>query len=175
MMGRPPIPTKRKMAEGDRAAIGVNKLNAKLASEPQAEEHLPPCEPRLKGRVAALYAFYSEELEKMQLSYRPDVGTLQGLCVAQARAELADDLVESEGLVVKSPVMSSKDEFLGYAEKVNPAIKISQDQWRLFEKFLSHLGLSPASRTRLTIERKADQDGEAQVSFAKWQQARATQ
>jgi P27 family predicted phage terminase small subunit len=58
--------------------------------------------------------------------------------------------VRRKGLTVKS----------GDIVKTNPAIHVSNQAWRLVRAFGSEFGLSPVSRTRLTIEKPdaGDQD-----------------
>jgi P27 family predicted phage terminase small subunit len=136
--GRKPKPTQQQINEGDPGKRGVKKLGEKLAAEPKAERGLPECPDYLGARARAAWAMWKEELEKMRLDCRPDGPMLEGACVNYERAVKADLVIAKSGLVV--------------AGRANPAIAISNAAWRQVRSFCSEFGLSPVSRTRLTIE-----------------------
>jgi P27 family predicted phage terminase small subunit len=159
MRGRKPKPTARQIVEGDPRKKGVNKLQAKLESEPIAARGLPDCPRHLRGRARAAWGFWKLELESMKLDCRPDAMMLEGACVNYAKAVQADLLVAAQGPVVEEPVMNSEGEQVGSRFKRNPADVVSNAAWRNVRAFCSEFGLSPVSRTRLTIE-KADKEGE---------------
>ena len=83
----------------------------------------------------------------MRLDFRPDQIMLEGACVSYERAAMADEMVTKHGLMIREPLPSG-----GFAVRTNPAIAISNAAWRNVRAFCSEFGLSPVSRTRLTIE-----------------------
>lgn len=147
MRGRKPKTTRQQINEGDPRKRGANKLKAKLDAEPRAERGLPECPEHLGERARAAWVMWKEELEKMRLDCRPDGPMLEGACVNYARAVDADLLIAQSGLCVAEVSESGARKV-----KANPAIAISNAAWRQVRSFCSEFGLSPVSRTRLTIE-----------------------
>lgn len=161
MRGRKPKPTQQQMNEGDPRKKGKGKLQQKLAAEPIAARGLPDCPAHLRGMAAARWAFWKEELEKMRLDSRPDDAMLEGACRHYARAVEADLVIEVSGITVEEPVINREGELVGHKIKNHPAIATSNAAWKQVRMFCSEFGLSPVSRTRLTVE-KAD-DGSADL------------
>jgi len=93
----------------------------------------------------------------MNLDCRPDAQMLEGACVNYSRAVEADLQVASQGLTVEeSTIDKESGEKILLRIKAHPAIAISNQAWRLLHRFCSEFGLSPVSRTRLTIEKRDD-------------------
>lgn len=90
----------------------------------------------------------------MNLDARPDAMMLEGACVNYARAVEADMLLSASGIIVEEPIVDGEGEVVGTRYKKNPAVEISNRSWMLVKSFCSEFGLSPVSRTRLTIEKK---------------------
>ena len=160
MRGRKPKPIALQIVEGDPRKHGVHKLNQKLAAEPRAERGLPNCPRHLSGRARAAWKFLRQELQTMNLGYRPDAMMLEGACVNYSRAVKADILVEADGVTLEEPLMDSKGCQIGTKLKKNPAVDVSNAAWHNLRAFCSEFGLSPVSRTRLAIERADDGDRE---------------
>lgn len=155
MKGRKPKPTARQIAEGDPRKKGVHKLDEKLAAEPKASRGLPDCPRHLKGRARAAWNSWREELEAMKLDARCDAVMLEGACVAYARAVEADLMVTKWGITVEETLLDyDEGELTVLTVKTNPALGISNAAWRQVRAFCSDFGLSPVSRTRLTVEKK---------------------
>ena len=153
MRGRKPKPTAVQIAEGDPRKKGTGKLRERLEREPDARRGLPDCPRHLKGRARAAWAFWNEELASMNLDCRPDAMMLEGACVNYARAVEADAILADEGLVVTEPVITKQGDVVGERHKKHPAVEVSNAAWRQLRAFCSEFGLSPVSRTRLTIEK----------------------
>lgn len=91
----------------------------------------------------------------MNLDCRPDAQMLQGACVNFGRALQADKIIRKEGPVVTESMIHPKtDEVVVLRQKVHPAVTVSNQAWRLLHRFCTEFGLSPVSRTRLTIDKK---------------------
>jgi P27 family predicted phage terminase small subunit len=160
LKGRKPKPTSRQIAEGDPRKKGVGKLQEKLASEPKAARGLPPCPIHLKGRARTAWKFWAEELAAMNLDRRPDGPMLEGACRAYERAVEADLIIDKEGLLARDQFIEEDGQVVVLRTKKHPAVEISNRCWLIVRAFCSEFGLSPVSRTRLTIERKDDGEDE---------------
>lgn len=162
MRGRKPKPAAQALADGDTRKIGANKLREKCAAEPQAGKGLPECPSHLKGRAREAWDSWVRDLEDMELDRRPDGQMLEGACVAYHRAVQADLMVGREGITRKlwgilkttDKAGNPKQKRVLLKEKAHPAIAISLNAWRQVRAFCSEFGLSPVSRTRLSIEKK---------------------
>jgi P27 family predicted phage terminase small subunit len=90
----------------------------------------------------------------MGLNHRPDAMMLEGACTNYARAVEADLLVVREGIMVNESIIDDESgEIIVLKRKYHPGITVSNSAWRQVRAFCSEFGLSPVSRTRLTIEK----------------------
>ncbi len=156
MRGRKPKPTERHIANGDPSKRGKRKLEQKLAAEPKAAPGLPSCPKHLKGRARSAWNFWSEELKAMKLSKRPDGPMLEGACRAYERAVQADLILDEKGIIVEDKYVDDSGEVHVLKIRKNPAVEISNRSWLIVKAFCSEFGLSPVSRTRLTIDASPD-------------------
>jgi P27 family predicted phage terminase small subunit len=157
MRGRKPKPTAQQIAAGDPRKRGKGKLETQLACEPKAEAGLPACPRHLRGRARAAWTFWSEALNVMGIDKRPDAMMLEGACVNYARAVEADQIVARDGIMLNiSRIDEESGEVVLLKTQYNPAITVSNAAWRQVRAFCSEFGLSPVSRTRLTIEKQDD-------------------
>ncbi len=153
--GRKPKPTGQHLNNGDPSHLGVRKLKEKLEAEPKATHGLPPCPRHLRGRARAAWGFWADELRDMDLDRRPDAMMLEGACVNYARAVQADLILNDEGLMVEEWALDKETgKRILLRMKSHPAISVSSNAWRQVRAFCSEFGLSPVSRTRLSIEKK---------------------
>lgn len=157
MRGRKPKPTALQIAEGDPRKRGVNKLAERLEMEPQAKRGFPPCPRHLRGRSRSAWKFWAEELATMNIDCRPDAMMLEGACVGYARAVEADLILAKEGLTVKESTIGDTGEVIVLKVKKHPAVEVANQAWRQVKAFCSEFGLSPVSRTRLTLEKPNDE------------------
>ncbi len=101
----------------------------------------------------------------MQLDSRPDAMMLEGACVNYAKAVQADLEVLVGGITVEEPIINKETgDQVGVRVKRNPADVVSNRAWGLVKTFCSEFGLSPVSRTRLTIE-KRDEGGDLMAAL----------
>lgn len=155
MKGRKPKPAARQIAEGDPRKRGKHKLIDRLNAEPRASHGLPDCPRHLKGRARAAWQFWAEELAVMDLDRRPDAMMLEGACVNYARAVEADEIIARDGLTVEESIIDEDSgERIVLKVKKHPAVEISNVAWRAARAFCSEFGLSPTSRTRLSVDKK---------------------
>jgi P27 family predicted phage terminase small subunit len=155
MRGRKPKPTQRQITEGDPRQRGKGKLQNKLDSEPHGEKGLPPCPIYLQGNSRVAYEYWRDQLEKMNLAEMPDALTLERAAVQYALASEADAHITQDGAVILEPIVSrTTGDIVGHRQKRNEWVSIRAEADRIFRQFASDFGLSPVSRTRLTIEKK---------------------
>ena len=155
MRGRKPKAASRKLAEGDTRKIGAHKLAAQIAGEPRAVRGLPPCPRHLRGRARAAWNFWREELITMNLDCRPDAQMLEGACVAYEAAVNSYETIHKQGRLIAKRALDPKTGQLVVTDvRAHPAVAMGNDAWTLLRSFCSEFGLSPVSRTRLSIDRK---------------------
>jgi len=158
MRGRKPKPTAQQIAEGDPRKHGVHKLEERLAAEPKPTVGLPKCPSHLKGRARAAWRFWKEELEAMDLDRRPDAMMLEGACANYARAVEADRIIARDGITVEESTINDDGEVVVLKVKKHPAVDVAARSWSLVRSFCSEFGLSPVSRTRLSIGKEGPQE-----------------
>ena len=163
MRGRKPKPVAQHLADGDPSHRGVKRLRERLDAEPKAARGLPSCPKHLGERARKAWKFWSEELEAMNLDRRPDAQMLEGACVAYEAAVKAYETVEQQGSVIAKKALDPATQRLVVVDvKPHPAVVQRNAAWMLVRAFCSEFGLSPASRTRLSIE-KTDDFGDADL------------
>ena len=154
MRGRKPKPAGRKLVEGDTRKVGARKLAAQIAREPKAARGLPTCPKHLRGRARAAWNFWREELMAMSLDRRPDAQMLEGACVAYEAAVNSYETIQKQGrLIAKRATDPKTGQLVVVDVRPHPAVAMGNDAWSLLRSFCSEFGLSPVSRTRLSIER----------------------
>jgi phage terminase small subunit len=124
--GRKPKPLSLQIADGDTRKRGVRKLREQLAAEPKAARGLPDCPHYLSGYARHAWNVWKEDLASMDLDRRPDALTLEMCCIAYAAVRSKYRKKDYDGM----------DKHL-----------------KTVRSFQSEFGLSPVSRTRLTIEK----------------------
>ncbi len=159
MRGRKPKPVSRQIAEGDPSKRGVHKLRSMLEAEPKAGRGLPDCPKHLKGMARKAWRFWAEELAGMSLDCRSDAMMLEGACVSyQTYVELYE-LIETQGKLVAK---KERNPHTGQMEVVDvrphPALHVRDRALMQMKAFCSEFGLSPVSRSRLSVERQETDD-----------------
>lgn len=137
-------------------------MERRLAAGPKAAPGLPPCPKHLRDRARSAWNFWVAELAAMKLDKRPDAPMLEGACRAYERAVKADLIIDAKGLIVQDKSMSvTKDgkkqiKTVTVRTRKHPAVEISNRSWLIVKAFCSEFGLSPVSRTRLSVEQAPD-------------------
>jgi len=152
-------PTAVQVAQGDPRKIGKRKLAEKLASEPSATRGLPDCPSYLNGRARAAWGFWAAELADMNLDKRPDAMMLEGACVAYAAARECEELIAQQGrFIAKRAVDKKTGDLVVIDVKTHPACVQANVAWSLMRSFCGEFGLSPVSRTRLSVDTSETED-----------------
>lgn len=173
MKGRKPKPLAVQIAEGDPSKRGKKKLREAQSLEIQAERGLPACPSHLNGRARETYEFFQAELEKMGLDRRPDVVMLEGAATAYALAVQADQAIETEGLMLKTPILDREGGVVGHDIDIHPAVRVRDKAWATVRAFCSEFGLSPVSRMRLPQQQPDDGADELMEMLSKPREDRA--
>lgn len=124
MRGRKPKPLNIQIAEGDPRKKGVRKLQEATQGELKAQHGLPVCPDYLDELEREQWRKWSEELEAMDCDYRIDAAKLEAACIAYGEVRRAIKPVERR-----------------------QALKV-------FQSLTSDFPFSPASRSRIHIERR---------------------
>jgi P27 family predicted phage terminase small subunit len=92
----------------------------------------------------------------MQIDHKPDAPALEAAAMAFCRAVDAELIVTREGAVVDEPIYYKGKRLRGaFRKKRHPASVIAANNWLLVKTFAVEFGLTPAARTRLTVDRKS--------------------
>lgn len=137
MAGRRPKPTALKIAEGN---LGKRPLNL---NEPQYGG-LPKCPSHLDKGARAEWKRISKELAGVGLLAAVDRAALAAYCQCWSRWCDAEEKIREVGTVVKSPKS-------GYPIQ-NPYVSIANTALDQMRKFLIEFGLTPASRSRISLD-----------------------
>ena len=153
MKGRKPKPAARQISEGNPRKRGVHKLNAMAEAEPKPAQGLPPCPKHLKGVARKAWAFWSQELEAMKLSARPDAMMLEGACVSYQTYVAMHKKVEEQGELVAKKERNPKTGLMEVVDvRAHPALPVRDRALMQMRAFCCEFGLSPVSRARLSVE-----------------------
>jgi P27 family predicted phage terminase small subunit len=158
--GQRPKPIALQIAEGDPRRHGKNKLLEKQAREPKATDGLPDCPAYLRKnqRARAAWNFWRAELVKMDLDRRPDCHMLEGAVIAYAETVACFELVEKQGRVIPRRARDGAGNWVVVGMVAHPAVRQRNQALLIMRAFCSEFGLSPISRTRLSVEPPDDQE-----------------
>lgn len=143
MKGRKPVPTILKIVRGN---PGKRPLNQ---NEPQPRHIEPRCPKWLTSDGKKFWREIAPVLRGMGLFTEAERLALTALCVSLADLKAAHENVEKYGRVIKTPKGSAQP---------SPYIAIQNSALKQIRSFLSELGLSPASRSRIHMPGTEDDD-----------------
>ena len=160
MKGRKPKSTALQIVEGDPRRHGVHKLAAKAAAEPKAADGLPECPKYLRKnpRARTAWNLWVKELERMDLARRPDAHMLEGAVIAYAESVACYLLVEKQGRVIARRARDASGNWVVVGMVAHPAVRQRNQALLIMRAFCSEFGLSPISRTRLSVENPAEEE-----------------
>jgi P27 family predicted phage terminase small subunit len=118
--------------------------------------------PKLSAEARREWKRIVPELLRLGVLTVVDGKALASYCHAFARWQEAEKDIKKFGLVVEEPVLMKIDDELidsGYIRlKRNPAVGISFEAQKVMKSFLVEFGLTPASRSRIRVEKPAEAD-----------------
>jgi P27 family predicted phage terminase small subunit len=134
MRGRKPTPTRLKLVTG---SPGGRYLNRR---EPKPDIKLPTCPAHLCPTAKAEWKRLARQLHDLGIITDLDRAALAGYCQAYGRWVEAERKLHETPLLIKIPS--------GYIQQ-SPWLTIANKQLELMHKYMSDLGLSPATRPRI--------------------------
>jgi len=136
MRGRKPTPTALKILAGN---PGKRPLNS---NEPRPAAAVPSCPRHLNTEARREWRRITQELAAVGLLTNLDRGALAAYCVAWARWCEAEQHLNTEGTVSKTPN--------GYPQQ-SPWLAVANKSIEQLSKLAAEFGLTPSSRTRLSV------------------------
>lgn len=139
MAGRKPLPTHLKIIKGNPGKRPLNK------NEPQFTREIPECPDHLDAVAREEWERITQELYRLNLLTTVDRAALAAYCQAWSRWTEAELNLRKTGMVVKT-----KD---GYP-LLNPYLSVINKTLLQMRAFLTEFGLTPASRSRISVPTK---------------------
>lgn len=146
--GRPRKPTKLKIIEGNRG-------KRKIKPEPEPTLGIPDAPPSLTKRGADVWERFVPELDRLGLLTKVDGTSLVAACNGAGQGEWADAQMEK--------LQSAKRVNTYRIMMLNAVSKKGWQQWRAF---CTEFGLTPASRSKLAVPERKQEDPIDEALFA---------
>jgi len=138
MRGRKPKPSHLKLLDGNPGRRPTNP------GEPQPDRAIPTCPAHLCPSAKAEWKRLAQQLHTLGIFTALDRAVLAGYCQAYGRWVEAERKLKETPAILKMPS--------GYIQQ-NPWLTISNKQLELMHKYMSELGLSSVSRSRVDVRR----------------------
>lgn len=135
--GPAPKPTPMKLLQGNAGKRAINK------NEPKPQLKAPPCPAWLSPEAKREWRQLAPALERLGLLTEVDKAIFAVYCQSWAEWRASVDFLHGEGYTFETPK--------GYVQQ-RPEVAIGQRARKDMIAFGSQLGLSPASRTRISVE-----------------------
>ena len=148
--GRKPKPTRLKLLQGNPGHRPLNK------NEPMPRLAVPSCPSHLSAEAKKEWHRIAPELAAVGLITRIDRAALAMYCEAWGRWLEAEDALRKYGVMVKSPS--------GFPMQ-SPYLAVANKAMEQMRGLLTEFGMSPASRTRISVQEPLDSDPEAEALF----------
>ena len=137
MRGRKPTPTAIKLVTGN---PGKRPLNNK---EPRPRIRVPRVPSHLDEAAKIEWRRIARELKVLGLVTSIDRAALAAYCQAYSRWSQAEESLAKVGLLIKTSNGNVVQ---------NPLVGIANRSMELMHRFLSEFGMTPSSRSRLSVE-----------------------
>jgi P27 family predicted phage terminase small subunit len=137
MRGRKPMPTALKVVMGNPGKRPLNHL------EPKPGNAVPTCPAHLQPTAKAEWKRLAKQLHQLGVLTELDRSVLAAYCQAYGRWAEAERKLKETPVLLRTPA--------GYVQP-SPWLAISNKSVELMHKFAAELGLSPASRSRVTTK-----------------------
>jgi len=137
MKGRKPKPSHLKAVQGN---PGKRPLNNR---EPKPQYTMPKCPDWLSLEAKDEWKYVAGELFKMGLLSHVDRAALAAYCQVYARWREAEKFIKITGLVIMT----------SYGNEIqSPYVGIANKSLEMMHKFLVEFGMTPSSRSRLSVK-----------------------
>lgn len=141
--GPPPKPTALRVLDGNPSKRALNR------NEPKPTVKTPTCPKELSPTAKKEWRRITRELEPLGMLTALDLAGLAAYCALYARWVEAEDKVREIGMLMKTPN--------GYPI-LNPYLTVAQASLKQMRGYLQEFGLSPAARSRVTVEQPEKPD-----------------
>ena len=147
MPGRPPKPTRLRILEGNPGKRPLNK------AEPQPSLGLTvQCPAWMSVEAKRIWRKLRPILERMGVFTEADAWALAMLCETLAEFRAAREVVRAEGATTLVVTQS------GVSDQERPEVKIAQNAFVRARQMMQEDGLTPSSRSRLSVAEVAKTD-----------------
>jgi P27 family predicted phage terminase small subunit len=153
MAGRRPKPTHLKLLQGNPGKRPINP------NEPRPKIEIPPAPEHLSEAAKTEWNRIAEVLARLRLLTALDRAALAAYCTVYARWVEAEEALKKTGPVVKSPS--------GYP-MISPYLVVANRALEQMRAYLVEFGLSPASRSRISVNTHEEPD-----AFENWMRDKA--
>ena len=150
MAGRPRKPTALKLLHGD-FDINPNRQNH---NEPVTDNAAPDCPAYLIGDARKEWHRLSVELGGIRVLSTVDRLALEQCCQTYGYWRDCCRVLKREGLFLTSPICDRAGNQIGEQTIENPAANAARKYSDQIQRLLAQFGLTPAARTRLTVEKE---------------------
>ena len=150
--GRRPLPTAIKELRGN---PGRRPLND---AEPMPASGEPEMPTGLSDAARAEWKARVPELLRLGVLSCNEGAVLAGYCYEYARWWEADKEIVSRGILIAEPIINRAGEVVGHRIKKNPAVAIANEALKIMKSYMIELGLTPAARSRIRIEKPQEVD-----------------
>lgn len=141
--GPAPKPTVLKILSGNPGKRPINQ------DEPKPKPIAPKCPSWLDKEAKREWKRVAPELERLGLLTIVDGAALAAYCQAYVRWKQAEEIIKREGMTVTTET--------GYIMP-HPAVKIAEKAQQLIKAFCAEFGLTPSSRSRMSLPEKREED-----------------
>lgn len=150
--GPAPKPVELKIIEGNPGKRALNH------NRPTPKPGAPSCPDWLDPEAKREWRRLARELDRLQLLTGADQSVYAGYCQNLARVREAELLLTKEGLTVS--LWGTDNEGVAHlvGMRAHPAVAIARGCWLNVLRFGQQLGLSPSSRSGLTIPKPPEDD-----------------
>ena len=138
MPGPPPKPTKLKLLKGEKNKDRINQ------NEPQPEVKVLPCPSHLKEEAKRYWNQEAPRLYQLGLLTEVDGGAFELLCVAWAEWQEYTELVEKNGIAIRTPNGSLQ---------LSPAAVLKDRAYERYRRMCLEFGMTPSSRSRISVSK----------------------
>lgn len=143
--GRPPKPTALKELTGNPGKRPLNK------AEPKPPAKRPPCPKHIQGEARKEWNRITKQLVELGILTQVDRAALAAYCQCWARWVEAEEAMRAPGF----RMVTTTDN--GYPV-VSPWMNIANGAMKQMLRFLTEFGMTPSSRSRVTVEKEQEAD-----------------
>ena len=143
MPGPPPKPTALKLLAGN---PGKRKLNEKEPKPKSAPKLMPPAWLHKDAKVE--WRRIAPKLAKLDLLSEIDRMALAAYCQCYARWKEAEEYLSQNGATFESYTDEGETKYVGQV----PQVAIALNMLKQMKAFLTEFGMTPATRTRISVD-----------------------